>query len=255
MNKGIDLSITPIRPDRSHSFSELKRASQETFSLPLKMRSLIKQAPKGKGQPVLTLPGYGGGDGSMLAIRYFLKQLGYTPFELSLGRNFESSEDRIRRIEDAIAFREKMSAAVADRVEAIYEQTGEQVILIGWSMGGLYALDVSQKLSDKVEQIVTLGTPFGDPRATAMWDVMRKISRSTVDVADMDFSGWMEKLAVTSSNLPIHIIYSERDGIVPSHIAKLSNHDDVFHHEVDASHVGFAFNQQALAKIGEVLYS
>lgn len=253
MPNTLDLSVTPERPALSLSLSELNRAGRDTFALPLKMRRLTQQSPKGQGQPVLTLPGYGGGDGSMFAIRYFLKKLGYQPYALSLGRNFESAEDRIRRIEDAIAFREKMSSAVAERVAHIYKKTGQKVMLVGWSMGGLYALDVSQSQSDQVAKVVTLGTPFGDPRATAMWDVMRKISRSKVAVEDMDFSGWMNKCEVSSSAIPIHIIYSEQDGIVPSHIARLPEHQDVHHHQVDASHVGFAFNDQALAKMGEVL--
>ena len=253
MNSSIDLSKTPIRPSKGDSFSELQRASFETFSLALNMKRIINQSPKGNGQPVLTLPGYGGGDGSMLAVRYYLNKLNYRAFELSLGRNFESADDRIRRIEDAVAFREKMSSAVAKRVETIYQETGQKVTLVGWSMGGLYALDVSQQLSDNVAQIITLGTPFGDPRATSMWELMRKISRSKVAVEDMDFSGWMNKLILTSTELPIHVIYSEKDGIVPSHIAKLPDHNDVSYHQVNGSHVGFAFNHEALAKIGEIL--
>jgi pimeloyl-ACP methyl ester carboxylesterase len=98
---------------------------------------------------VLVLPGYGGADGSTAILRHLLKPIGYCPYALNLGRNLESSAERIKSVDDATRFRNNMTDAVIDRVESIYEQTGQPVSLLGWSMDGLYALDASHRLPTK----------------------------------------------------------------------------------------------------------
>src|SRR5690606_7189725 len=103
--------------------TELPRAGLETTRLVFSIHRLIREAPRGEGRPVLTIPGYGGGDGSMFFLRYLLDKTGYQSYALDLGVNFESAAERIMRIEDAVAFREKMVAQVIRRVEQIHAET------------------------------------------------------------------------------------------------------------------------------------
>jgi len=240
-------------PKLSLSLSEISRSGLEAGNLVWTIRNLIKQAPQGDGHPILALPGYGGGDGSMATLRFFLKRIGYTPYALDLGRNYEPPEERIMRIEDAIAFREKMAGQVAERVEEIHQQTSEPVTLIGWSMGGLYAVDVSQQLPDITRQVITLGSPFGDPRGTAAFQVLRKFNRSTVPLEEQNFDAWINKRQIKSKDIPIKVIYSKKDGIVGLGTAQLDEHPSVEHIEVPSSHIGFAINPKVLSMVATLL--
>lgn len=243
------------RPKLKNSLTEIPRATLETFEVFSKLPRLIRRAPAGNGQAVLTLPGYGANDVSMRTMRYFLKQVGYKTYSMDLGRNYESAQERIKSVDDALAFRNKMVGLIIERVDSLYQKTGQPIALIGWSMGGCYALDVSQQRPDKIKRVITLGAPFGDPRGTSLWSVMRLINRSDVHTDDMDFDSWLEKRTVRTSNIPVDVIYSPRDGIVSESIARLDNHPCVTHTEIDASHLSFTFNALAYRKIGKILAS
>lgn len=241
------------RPKLKDSLTEIPRATLETFEVFSQLPRLIRRAPHGKGQAVLTLPGYGANDDSMRTMRYFLKRVGYKTYGLDLGRNYESAQERIKSVDDALVFRKKMVALIVERIDSLFEQTGQRIALIGWSMGGCYALDVSQQRPDKIKRVITLGSPFGDPRGTAMWPVMRLINRSHVDPDNMDFDSWLERCNIQTDNIPVDVIYSPRDGIVGESIARLPDHPCVTHTEIDASHISFAYNTLAYRKIAQVL--
>jgi hypothetical protein len=186
-------------------------------------------------------------------MRYFLRQIGYRTYSLNLDRNYEPCEERIKIVDDALAFRKKMVSLIVERVDTLYEQTGQRIALIGWSIGGCYALDVSQQRPEKIERVITLGSPFGDPGSTAVWPVIRLLNRSTVHPDDMDFEGWLEQRTIRTVHIPIDVIYSPRDGIVGESTARLPDHPCVTHTEIDASHVSFAFNTLAYRKISQIL--
>jgi len=233
--------------------TELPRSGLESLQLMFALRKLLADAPKGDGHPVLAIPGYGGGDSSMLVMRYFLDKLGYQSHALDLGVNYEPAAERIKRVEDALAFRKKMVAQVARRTEQIHNDSGRAVTLLGWSMGGLYAFDVSQQSPNIIRQVITLGAPFGDPRSTSTFNLLRWINRSEVAIEEQDFDSWNRKSLLTSDKVPIKVIYSPADGVVAPQIARLADHPMVEHIEVDSSHLGFTVNPKTLGKLAHLL--
>jgi pimeloyl-ACP methyl ester carboxylesterase len=212
---------------------------------------LIREHRGGDGHPVLVLPGYGAADGSTAVLRYFLKRIGYRPFALQAGRNVEGLENRIQSIDDATRFRERLVALTVGRVREVHGMTGESVSLIGWSMGGLYALDASRQVADITRQVITLGSPFGDLRGTSLFKLMRRLSGSTVPLEEQDFDGWLDKAAAPP--VPTSVIYSERDGIVGAAIARLPASPLTREVQVDSSHLAFALNVKALAEVAAAL--
>jgi len=233
--------------------TELPRSGVEASRLLFQLRQLIKEAPRGDGHPVLALPGYGGGDGSMALIRYYLKKIGYKAYSLELGVNFEPPEERIMRVEHANNFRTKMTKLVVKRIEEIRRETGKKVSLVGWSMGGLYAVDASQQVPKWVRQAITLGAPYGDPRSTSTFALLRWLNRSTVPIEEQDFSVWLDKRVLRTQRVPIKVVYSEKDGIIASEAARLETHPCVEYFEVDSSHVGFAVNPEVFRLLGQLL--
>ena len=119
------------RPSQSPAFPlpflEPFRAFWELSSVPAGS-ALLSFAPDGDGHPVLTLPGFLGGDGSMSVIRRYLRSKNFDPHPWLLGRNegpHTSGEGGV---------------LVDQRINELYEASGgRKVSLVGWSLGGVYA--------------------------------------------------------------------------------------------------------------------
>lgn len=240
-------------PQIFDSLTDLPRSAVETARLAVMLRALVAAAPAGDGGPVLVLPGYASGDSSTAVLRYFLRRIGHAPHRLGLGVNIEAKERRIRSVDDALAFRDDIGTQVLDRLRELNEQSGEPVSLVGWSMGGLYAFDAMRAEPARVRMVVTLGTPFGDPRGTALFSLLRRLSGSDVPLESQDYAGWLARRALPIDAPPVKILYSPRDGIVSPGIARVPNHPSVEHVAVDSSHIGFGVNPAALREVASQL--
>jgi pimeloyl-ACP methyl ester carboxylesterase len=241
-------SIAP--PSLKLSLLEMPRAMTEV-SLMLTGSRFVQDAPRGDGRAVLVVPGYMADDIAMYPLRWFLNRIGYNALPWKLGRNIESLGSRLHRIEDAAEFRRQMEARLLQRVDDIVESHGEPLSIVGWSMGGLYANTVALNRPDKIRQVITLGTPYGDPRGTIMWSLLRLINRSSVREHEQDFSSWAQHDNHPDRRVPTTVIYSKSDGVVAPESAMLDEHPFVEHITVPSSHMGFAYNPlvwQAIAK-------
>ena len=249
----------PAPPDWRDTLTELPRAGLEASRLAWGRQAWMRGLPPGDGHPVLTLPAYATGDVGLAPLRRFLRALGYTTPTSRLGTNLDRGELRIRRIEDAARFRAVQSKRVASRIERLAEAQGEPISVVGWSMGGLFAFDAARRVPDAVRGVVTLGSPFGDPRGTAMWNVMRRLSGSDVPVEEQDFSTWLvpEPRTADADRVPTTVVFSARDGIVGTEVARLqglpADHDRVRYREVDSSHLGFTVNPEVFRTLAEIL--
>lgn len=243
----------PTPPALIDTLTEPLRAGLEATRLALDFNRLVREAPRGEPHPVLVLPSYGTGDGGTRFLRSFLSTLGYETPAASLGRNVDRGELRIRSVDDAAVFRRAQVDRVVERVREIACDTGEPVSVIGWSMGGLFALDTSQRVPDLVRSAVTMGSPFGDPRGTSMFHVMRVLNRSRVPVEDQDFGPWLAGRCLTTQSVPITVIRSNRDGIVGRGIAELPRTRCVRHVRVESSHLGFTANPDVFREVARAL--
>jgi len=255
----------PERPALFDTLTEFPRAGLEATRLAFETPRLLDGLPRGDGHPVLVLPAYGLGDLGMLPLRRFLSGLGYEAVASGMGVNLDQGELRIRRVEDAARFRRVQSERVVERARQIHAATGRRPSLVGWSMGGLFAFDAARRAPDSVRQIVTLGSPFGDPRGTSLWGVMRRLSRSDVPVEEQDFDTWLKPVprADAKTVAPVTILFSARDGIVSEGAAKIdraaaagsgpSELAGVRYERVDSSHLGFALNAAAYRALARAL--
>jgi pimeloyl-ACP methyl ester carboxylesterase len=261
------LTAVPLRPALLDTFTEIPRAGLEATRLAFALPGLARDLPRGDGHPVLVLPAYGAGDAGLWPLRRFLEGLGYAAYASELGLNLDRGELRIRRVEDAARFRRAQSERVVERVRAIRARTDRRPSLVGWSMGGLFAFDAARQAPEAVRQVVTLGSPFGDPRGTSLWEVMRRISGSDVPVEEQDFSRWLDPIPHADSGpiAPVTILYSARDGIVGEAAARISAQagpeaEDralrgVRYEHVESSHLGFPVNLAAYRALARALGS
>ncbi len=244
----------PRTPKLRHSTSELYRFAIE-FAQLRRATPLLRRQPRGDGHPVMTLPGFGGADGSMAVLRKWMREWGYDARPWELGRNIPAAPGEMKGIEDSLAFRDDMAAQAAERVALIHRETGRRVSLVGWSMGGIYANMIAQEHPDKVRRVISLGTPYGDPRGTAIFGVMQRINKNAPDnIPEHALQPWVDIHREEPRKVPTTVVYSKSDGIVHPDIATLDHTDpNVNHIRVRSSHIGFAFNPRVLWVVAKEL--
>ncbi len=235
-------------PKLRHSILELSRVLVEMGSTAM-LSPLLKTLPKGDGHSIMTIPGFMGADGSTAQLRKFLNNRGYQAIPWGLGRN--SSEMRPSSLDDFLDHRAKVEDQIAARVEKEFIASGRKVTLIGWSLGGLYSVALAHRFPQWIRQVITLGTPYGDPRGTALYNVMGRIYDNKVEVDEASLARWIAHTYRGGDlTVPVLALYSKSDGIVGEGIAQCrADPAYVKNVAVVASHVGFPFNPIVFAVI------
>lgn len=239
-------------PKLLHSALELGRVLLEMSSCAL-LSPLLKTLPEGDGHSIMTIPGFMGADGSTSRLRKFLNQRGYKAIPWGLGRN--SSEERPESLDDFLAHRAQVEDKIVARVEKEFLSSGRKVTLIGWSLGGLYAVALAHRFPQWIRQVITLGTPYGDPRGTALYNIMGRVYDNKVDVDEDALQRWVDHTYRGGElRVPVLALHSESDGIVGKGIAQCRGDSRyVTNMAVMASHVGFPFNPLVFAVIANHL--
>ena len=120
------------------------RAGPEFASFALTAGPVLAMSRRGDGHVVLVLPGLGGNDASTAPLRWFIDRLGYRSYGWGLGVNRGFG----RHVTDGL-----------DELLAATHENGP-VSLIGWSLGGVHAIDLARRRPHAVRSIVTLGSPL-----------------------------------------------------------------------------------------------
>jgi pimeloyl-ACP methyl ester carboxylesterase len=191
--------------------------------------------PRGKGQPVLVLPGYGAGDGSTAILKSYLRVLGYDVSGWHLGRNSGNVPELLPR--------------VLKRLLSMQRSSEQRVRLIGWSLGGFIAREAARERPDLVHQIITLGTPvIGGPKYTV---IAERLRRRGIDLDAME-----AEIASRNSILlrtRVTAVYSRADAIVAWQACIDRDGENVEHVEVGTTHMGLGFSPQVFKIIAQRL--
>ena len=232
-------TATPIKPPSTAlALTELGRAIMEFGALPL-AAPLLMAAPRGDGHPVLVLPGFVTTDLSTAVLRRFLTQLGYDAHAWELGRNLGPRAIG-REGEKLIA-----------RLEAIHERTGKKVSLVGWSLGGILARQLSRRRPDLVRQVISLGSPFaGDPRATNVWKAYELLTGQRLK--DPDTQAQLRE-SESAPPVPSTAIFSKGDGVVAWQNCLEPETATTDNIEVNGSHCGLGVNASVLYAVADRL--
>jgi pimeloyl-ACP methyl ester carboxylesterase len=114
------------------------------------------------GPPALVIPGFIATDRTTMELRRAFAEGGFRTHPWALGLNRGARADTLTRLERRL----------------LEIGGGEQVLVVGWSLGGLFARELARHRQDLVSAVVTLGSPFsGDVRAN---NVSRKATREVV---------------------------------------------------------------------------
>ena len=225
-------------PSMLLALSEIQRAVLELTTLPL-ATPVLRRAPRGDGHPVLALPGFTASDRSTGILRRYLADLGYDTHAWQLGRNLGPR---------AIGHEGEL---LLERLREVHAETGRKVSLVGWSLGGVMARQLSRQAPDAVRQVITLGSPFtGDPKATTVSRLYEVVTGVTIQ--DDHIQAQLRE-SRTPPPVPSTAIYSKGDGIVPWRNCIEPDALTTDNIEVYGSHCGLGINAAVLYAVADRL--
>lgn len=130
------------------------------------------------------------------------------------------------------------------RLEAIAGHDPEPPVLIGWSLGGLFAREAAKRRPDQIAKVITLGTPFsGNMRANNAWRLYHLVAGHRVEEPPIDCA-LAEKPPVETVAL-----WSARDGIVHPRAARGRPGERDRAVAVRCTHMGFVHSREGVAAV------
>lgn len=199
---------------------------------------LIPKKKQGKNKPVLLMPPYLGNDSSTKFVRKYLQSIGFKTYKWELGVNMINS---------------KYLPKLVERLDDIYAKHGEKVSLVGWSGGGIFAKIIANRYPDKVEQLITIGSPIWGVKnmQTPLVRVLEFLRGKTLRERNNKFLKELEEIP----EVPITCIYTKTDGLVPwKHCLEAETlRSNIKNIEVYGSHIGMGANASVLVTVANAL--
>jgi triacylglycerol lipase len=203
----------------------------------------------GEDRPVLLIPGFLAGDGTLSTMTRWLRAAGYHTRRAGIRANVSCSEYACERLEK--------------RLEGFAEAAGQRVAIIGQSRGGVFARALAVRRPDLVSGIVTLGSPTVSqlrvhPVVLAHVGLVAALGTGHVPgcftwrcLRGSCCARFREDLAGPFPPEVRYVaLYSRTDGIVDWRACLDPGAEQV---EVRASHVGMGLNASVYAEISHAL--
>jgi pimeloyl-ACP methyl ester carboxylesterase len=206
--------------------------------------------PPGDRRPVMLIPGFMAGDGSLGTMTHWLRANGYRTRRAGIRMNVGCSEEACARLEE--------------RLEGFAAAAGQPVTIIGQSRGGLFAKAIAARRPDLVSGIVTLGAPTLSqlrvhPLVLAQVAVVGLLGTGRVpgmfSIRCLRGDCCERFHAALRGPFPAGVrylsVYSRSDGIVDWRTCLDPDADE--HAEIHASHCGMAVNAAAYERVAGAL--
>jgi len=183
---------------------------------------------------VMLLPGFGTHPLRMRRMARELERAGHKVKRWGLGFNLGPSEENF--------------ALLDARVRQIGERYGQKVVLVGWSLGGIFARELAKRNPEAIAKVITMGTPFSGSRyANNAWRAYEMVTGHSVEqppvAADLAVKPPVETVA----------LWSPRDGVVaPRSACGLPGERDRAV-ALRCSHIGFSNSDEAIAAVAREL--
>ena len=194
------------KPHLLHSLAEW-RALIEMALLPCAVPGLLS-APRGDGHPVLLLPGFMANEGTLVALKLFLRSRGYEVLTWGFGRN--------------VGFQSRHAKALEQKIRHLHHRSGKRVSLVGWSLGGVFALYGAHEAPECVRSVITLGSPISvAPEGSQSPPFVKAMYRLIAHPLGPDAHAMQPRAKNLRERkllpVPLSCLYSTTDGVVPAH--------------------------------------
>lgn len=213
----------------------MRRAAEVATLVPRAFRGLGHLGPRGPegGPPALVIPGFIASDRTTMELRRALGEAGLRVHPWRQGWNLGARADTLDRLRRAL--------------DAIDDQ--RPALLVGWSLGGLYARELARAEPQRVRAVVTMGSPvWGDARRfTNVWKLYERVAGHPVDSPPIP--RLEEKPPV-----PTLALWSALDGIVAPCCARGTAETCDKAVEIACNHMGFAVSRRgSRAAVAEIV--
>jgi pimeloyl-ACP methyl ester carboxylesterase len=206
----------------------------------------------GRGRPVLLIPGFLAGDGSLSMMAGWLKRAGYRPRRAGILSNVNCSAALMPRLEE--------------RLERLVELQGRRAAIVGQSRGGTLAKVLAHRRPDLVSGVVALGSPQVNP--LAVHPLVRLQVEAVSRLGSLGAPGlfkrsclhgeccssfWEELAEPPAPGIRLVSVYSKSDGIVDWRSCLDPHASELV--EVTTSHCGMAVSRSAWRAVADALES
>ncbi len=236
----LPLIAPPAAPHRRPALSLLATEPARAVLEALQALARWRTAPEplGEGRTVVLFPGLGTDGATLWPLRRHLERAGYRALDWGQGLNSGPKGD-------VDAWLDRLAESLHERVAP-----SREVSLVGWSLGGFYARELAKRWPDRVQHVITIGTPFaGSVDDTHVGWLFRLLNGRRAQ----EHAALRERLAEPPP-VPTVSLYSRRDGIVAW---QACTHDRAWplarDIEVQASHIGMGWAPEVLDRVTRVL--
>lgn len=190
--------------------------------------------PARKPRVVMMLPGFGTHPFRMRYMARRLEAAGHVVKRWGLGFNLGVTPETF--------------AVVERRLLELHARHGRKVVLVGWSLGGVFAREIAKRHPHAVAKVITMGSPFsGTPYDNNAWRVYHLVAGHSVDQPPIE-----AELAVKP---PVETValWSPRDGIVAPRAScgRPGERDRAV--ALRCTHIGFANSAEAIRAVAKEL--
>ena len=212
------------------AFARLIGEAQVLLEPVRRPRRRVPVAVTANPQVAMILPGFGASPMRMRYLARHLERAGHIAKRWGLGRNWGPEPARFDAIEA--------------RLLELHARHGRKVVLIGWSLGGLYAREIAKRQPQTVAKVISMGSPFsGSPRANNVWRAYQFITGHSVDAPPID--------ADLAAKPPVETValWSANDGVIAPRCAagRPGERDRAI--PLRCTHMGFTYDPQVIATL------
>ncbi len=134
------------------------------------------------------------------------------------------------------------------RIRQVHDRYGQRVVLVGWSLGGIFAREMAKRHPELVEKVLSMGSPFSHtPYSNNVWRVYQLVTGHSVERPPIE--------ADIASKPPVETVafWSPRDGVVAARSAcgRFGERDRT--RALRCSHMGFSNSAEAILAVAEEL--
>ncbi|GAA4024193.1 hypothetical protein GCM10022280_26320 [Sphingomonas swuensis] len=208
-----------------------RRLSEALSLAPRLLNGFGHLGPRGPadGPPALVIPGFVATDRTTLELRRAFAAGGFRTYPWALGLNRGARADTLDRLERRL----------------LEIGGGAPVLVVGWSLGGLFARELARHRPDLVSAAVSLGSPFsGDLRANNVWRLYEWVAGHPVDNPPLP-------RICDKPPVPTLALWSRGDGIIAPACARGQPHESDEAVELASNHMGFGVSRPVTRKVVE----
>lgn len=179
------------------------------------------------GPPALVIPGFIADDRTVMELRRALADAGWRVWPWECGWNLGARADTIDRLKQRL-----------DQISP-----DQPVLVVGWSLGGVYARELARRHPDRVRAVITLGSPFSaDPHLNNVWRLYEWVAGHKVEAPPIP-------RITAKPPVPTLAIWSRQDGLIAPIAARGLADESDKSVEFDCTHMAFGVSRSTARQV------